>query len=340
MPKAVILGGTGQIGLAAASHLVQAGWNITVVSRNPKPLPSGYCSIAADARDVEALLATIDCDTDLLLSCVAFEPTDAQCLAQAGRGVGRIVAISSASVYCDAEGRTLDEAPACGFPHFSLPLSERSPTVAPGPATYSTRKVAMEDTLLSQATCPVTILRPCAIHGPESKHAREWWFVKRLLDGRSKIPLAFGGLSRFQTTSVAAIVDAVVRAMAGDLPAIVNVSDADCPTVAQIGQAIMEVIGVHAELIGLPSTPCYPPTLGASPWSIPRPLILSSAGGMRTTYAQSVGPAVKWLVEHVRNDNWHVRLPQLSAYPTPQFDYEADERACRLSGAVPLAIYK
>mgnify|MGYP001037206346 CR=1 FL=1 len=335
--KAVIVGGSGQIGLATARQLMGAGWDVTIVSRHMTTLPDGCRHIEADGRDIQALSGAVGSDTDLLLSCVAFDAADAECLAQAGRTVGHIVAISSASVYRDAEGRTLDEAARCGFPVFPVPLTEQSPTVLPGPETYSTRKVAMENALLNRAACPVTILRPCAIHGPESKHAREWWFVKRLLDRRAKIPLAYGGSSRFQTTSVAAIADAVVRAAAGDLPAVANVSDADHPTVSEIGRAIMDHAGIRVELIGLPDAPSFPPALGATPWSIPRPMILSGAATAQTTYAQSAGPAVKWLLEHVGDDNWRARLPQLAAYPTHLFDYEADERALRLPGAKSLA---
>jgi nucleoside-diphosphate-sugar epimerase len=276
-------------------------------------------------------------DTDLLLSCVAFDAADAECLAQAGRKAGRIVAISSASVYRDGEGRTLDEASECGFPVFPVPLTEESPTVAPGPETYSTHKIAMEKALLDGASRPVTILRPCAIHGPESKHAREWWFVKRLLDGRVAIPLAYRGQSRFQTTSVAAIADAVVQAEAGNLPAIANVSDADCPTVAEIGRAIMDVMDVRAELIGLPDAPSYPPKLGATPWSIPLPMVCSAAATADATYAQSVEPAVRWLVDSIRSENWREHLPQLAAYKNDHFDYQADERALQVPGAASLA---
>jgi nucleoside-diphosphate-sugar epimerase len=264
MPRAVIVGGTGQIGLGTARRLVGDAWDVTVVSRHVTALPDGCRHVEADGRDAKRLGAVVGSGTDLLLSCAAFDEADAECLAQAGRKAGRVVAISSASVYRDDEGRTLDEASECGFPAFPVPLTEESPTVAPGPETYSTRKIAMEKALLDGASCPVTILRPCAIHGPESKHAREWWFVKRLLDGRAAIPLAYRGQSRFQTTSVAAIADAVVRAEAGNLPAVANVSDADSPTVAEIGRAIMDVMDVQTELIGLPDAPSYPPKLGAT----------------------------------------------------------------------------
>ena len=337
MPRAVIVGGTGQIGLATARRLVGEAWDVTIASRRATTLPEGCHHVEVDARDVDRLRAVVGSDTDVILSCVAFDATDAECLAEAGKSAGRIVAISSASVYRDHEGRTLDEAADCGFPVFAGPLTEESPTVAPGPETYSTRKAAMEQTLLGLAGCPVTILRPCAIHGPESRHAREWWFVKRLLDGRTAIPLAYSGRSQFQTTSVAAIANAVLQAADGQLPPIANVSDADSPTVAEIGHAIMNILGRRAELIGLPEAPVYPPVLGATPWSIPSPMVVAGTAGPTATYEQSVAPAIRWLVEHVRSDNWQERLPQLAAYPNKHFDYERDDRALQLPEATPIA---
>ncbi len=188
----------------------------------------------------------------------------------------------------------------------------------------------MEQTLQELTQCPITILRPCAIYGPFSKHAREWWFVKRLLDGRTAIPLAYRGRSRFQTTSVAAIADAVLEGFAGKLPPITNVSDANCPTVEEIGHAIMGVMGVRAELVGLPDTRSYPPKFGRTPWSVARPMVCAAAATARKTYAESVESTVRWLLDHVENDNWQSWLPQLAMYPYDHFDYELDEQALRL----------
>jgi nucleoside-diphosphate-sugar epimerase len=336
MRKAVIIGGTGQIGLATSRQLIVEGWEVIVVSRITKAMAIGCRHVESDARDVEKLRAVLGSDTELLLSCVAFDSMDARCLAEAGRKAKRIVAISSASVYCDGEDRTLDEAPICGFPTFPIPITVGCSTVAPGPSNYSTRKIAMEKTLLDLATCPVTILRPCAIHGPGSKHAREWWFVKRLLDGRKTIPLAYRGQSQFQTTSVAAIADTILQALAGNLPRVVNVSDADSPNVAEIGCAIMNAMNVKAELVGLPEVTSYPPKLGATPWSIPRPMICSSVANARVTYAQSIGPTVKWLIEEIKNEKWREQLPQLAAYSYDHFNYQADERALLLPDVVLL----
>lgn len=103
--------------------------------------------------------------------------------ALAGR-IGSAVAISSASVYADERGRTLDEATdLASFPDFPVPIPETQRTVEPSEEAYSTRKVAMERSLI-EGPLSATIVRPCAIHGPGAAWSREWHFVKRALDGR------------------------------------------------------------------------------------------------------------------------------------------------------------
>ncbi|MGD0205854.1 MAG: hypothetical protein ABSB57_05410, partial [Dehalococcoidia bacterium] len=77
-------------------------------------------------------------------------------------------------VYADYQGRTLDEARERGFPVFPVPIPESQPRTAPGDATYSTRKVAMEDVLLEGARVPLTILRPFAVHGSGCRAPRDW----------------------------------------------------------------------------------------------------------------------------------------------------------------------
>ncbi len=142
MQKAIIVGGTGQIGQATARLLSDQKWDVTLVSRNTRIVLANCRHVEADASDTEKLGELIGTDTDLLLSCVAFTAVDAECLAHAGRKAGRIVAISSASVYRDFDGRTLDEASECGFPDFPLPLNEASPTVAAGPETGTSYDVS------------------------------------------------------------------------------------------------------------------------------------------------------------------------------------------------------
>ena len=335
MPTALILGGTGQIGLAVAERLAGDGWEVTLVSRAPAPISGPWQHVAADREDPGALRTALADGADLLLDCVAFDARHADQLLELQGSIARLAVISSASVYCDAEGRTLDEASQCGFPDFPELIREDHRTVEPGPQTYSTRKVAIERRLLDAARVPVAILRPCAIHGPYTKHAREWWFVKRLLDGRKRIPLAYGGRSRFQTTSVQAIAEAVCFSLRENGPQVLNVTDGDAPTVAEIGRAIMAAMGRHAELVGLPDAP-YPPVLGATPWSVEMPMVCASSVPNAVTYAQAVPRAVHWLIAATESRDWRALLPQLAAYPRPHFDYDADDEALAMDSAKPI----
>ena len=326
MPKALIVGGSGQIGFAICNLLSSEGWTVVLSSRQSPNFDGPFCHVELDINKPDGLTTILNDEFDLLVSCVAFDEGDAQKLLDIQSRVKKLVVISSASVYQDSSGRTLDEAKYCGFPVFDGPITEETQTVAPGPETYSTKKVAMEIELLENAKIPVTVLRPCAIHGPHSKHCREWWYVKRILDGRLKIPLAYDGRSRFQTTSASAIADVILRTTRETLPAVINVADSDSPSVKEIGHAIIQAMDSNTELVGLPDEP-YPAVDGASPWSIPKPFVCASIARSNNSYADTLPKTVSWLVEAVHGRPWQEILPQLASYPQNLFDYKSDDRA-------------
>ena len=129
----------------------------------------------------------------MLVDVAAFTVEDATQLNTLSGRLGSMVAISSASVYTDAEGRTLDEASNLEtFPLFPVPIPEDQPTVAGSEETYSTRKVALERELLD-GPIRTAVIRPAAIHGPGSRLPRELFVVKRILDGRDVVVLVDNG---------------------------------------------------------------------------------------------------------------------------------------------------
>ena len=326
MPKALILGGGGQIGRTIAERLVGSDWDVTLAGRMlVANLPAGTRFQVADARDSDSIIRAMSGETTLLVSAVAFDDADAACLATISNRVSRIVVISSASVYRDADSRTLDEAATGGFPDFPIPIRVDHPTVRSGPQTYSTRKIAMEERLFGQADCPVTILRPCAVHGPHSRHPREWWFVKRMLDRRPVIPVLYGD-SRFQTTSTRAIADAVLKASTQTENHIWNVGDVDSPSVIEIGRTVAAHLGVAPHFIPMRDREHHR-SVGRTPWSIVRSMVVEDTSGNTLGYADTVGPAIDWLAGHVDPTRWRKHLPQLAAYPYDLFDYAEEDRA-------------
>ncbi len=178
-----------------------------------RPLGFDAKAVVLDRGQPGALAKAIGDGADAVIDTVAYDTTHAEQLLSIAGSVGQFVVISSSSVYRDAMGRSLDEARENGFPDLPDRMTEDQPTVEPGPQNYSTMKVALERRLLDDAERPVAILRPAAIHGTHSTHPREWWFVKRMLEGREVIPLCFNGRSRFHTTAAANIAEVAVHAL-------------------------------------------------------------------------------------------------------------------------------
>ncbi len=320
MTRSVAIIGAGQIAYAT-SCLFKDDWEITLCSRSEPPngkfCYSHFQRYTAGEDPAPA--------ADLVIDTIAFDGDD---IARYDPDhVGHLITISSASVYCDQHGRTLDEAAQNGFPNFNGEITEDQATVPPGPETYSTRKVRMENRAFDLFGDRATVLRPCAIYGSRSRHPREWWFVKRMLDGRERIPLLFDGRSKFQTTNAQDIASSSLELAEHQIGGVFNIADEYCPTVRQIGEAITEEMRAACEFIDAGETGM----IGRTPWSVPRPLMCSdeklraATGGCSSSYNPSCGEAVRWLCEIAPKD-WRAAFPQLAAYPWDMFDYEAEDR--------------
>ncbi len=338
--RAFIIGGTGQIGRAVAARLIADGWHVTLSSRQQKATPDelialGAESVALDREQPGALAKALHGGTDAMIDIVAYDHNHADQLLGVEGDVRAFVVISSASVYRDGNGRTLDEAREKGFPNFAGPVTEAQPTVDPGPETYSTRKVAMERRLLDRARRPVTVIRPSAIHGPHSSHPREWWFIKRMLDGRRIIPLAYNGQSRFHTAAVANIASLIAAVLEKPGSRVLNAADPEALTAQEIGTVIANHMGWDGTILPLDvGEDPYNVPVGWSPWSLPAQFVLSTDAAVSlgykpvTDYAHAAAQSCEWLRQHSVND-WEHDFPALAAYPFPLFDYAAEDAFLR-----------
>lgn len=265
------------------------------------------------------LEAALGDGADVLVDIVAFTREHGEQLnALAGR-VGSVVVISSASVYADDDGRTLDEATSVEtFPRYPVPIPETQATVAPSDETYSTQKAALERTLLD-GPLEATILRPCAIHGPGSALPRELFFVKRVLDGRRKVVLVSNGESRFHTTSVDNLAELIRLAAEQPGTRVLNAADPDPPTVREIGWAVapkLEQVPIRES--------GYERRELSNPWAVPFPLIVDMSRAERelgyrpvTMYAEAVRETGAWLA---------AEPPDIAGtYLERYFDYGAED---------------
>ncbi len=284
--SALIIGGTGQIGRAAARNLLARGWTVRLAQRSTDGVPADLVGRAEvvhlDREEPGGLGRTLDGGADAIIDTVAYTAHHGRGLLEVQADVGAYVVISSASVYRDAEGRTLDEAPATGYPQFPIPITEDQATVEPGPETYSTQKVALEQSLLQSSRRPVTILRPGAIYGDGSRHPREWWFAKRILDGRRRVPIAYSGASRFHTSATANIAELCRAALDNPGTRTLNAGDPEALTVAEIGRAIATAYGAELDITLLPGPPNG--RLGANPWAIAHPIVLDMSAARAVGY--------------------------------------------------------
>jgi nucleoside-diphosphate-sugar epimerase len=329
MKRALLLGGTGQIGRAVAPRLAEDGWEVVVASRSGSVSERleelGVRAARVDRDDPAELEAAIGDGVDVLVDIVAFTRAHGEQLNRLAGRVGSVVAISSASVYADDEGRTLDEAESIEtFPRYPVPIPETYRTVAPSDETYSTRKVALEQELLA-GPLAVTILRPCAIHGPGSELPRELYFVKRALDRRSVVVLVGNGESRFHTTSVANLAELVRLAAASPAMRVLNCADPDPPSVLEIGRAVTAALDHEFEEVLIPENG-YERRELSNPWAVPFPLVVDMGLAAReldyrpvTTYAEAVRETCAWLVEEGAHRDWS------GTYLGRYFDYPAED---------------
>jgi nucleoside-diphosphate-sugar epimerase len=332
--RAVLIGGTGQIGRAAARALATDGWDVVAVSRSGA-LPDGLAelgveAVTADRADDAQLRAAIGAGADFVLDTVAFTREDGEQLNALAGLVGSLAVISSASVYADDEGRALDGEGE--MPQLPVPIPETQRTAEPGDETYSTRKAALEQTLL-EGPLPATLVRACAIHGPGAKLPRELFFVKRAVDGRRRVALASNGESRFHTTSAANLAELIRRAAAqpGNRP--LNSGDPDPPTTLQICRAIGAALDHDFEPVLFPEDSDDRPGLD-NPWAVPRPFVVDMTAaeqelGYRpvTTYPDAVRETSAWLVGELEGGrSWE------GTYLEGMLDYAAEDAALAARG--------
>jgi nucleoside-diphosphate-sugar epimerase len=347
MNTALVFGGSGQLGFAVANHLLDQGWSCHVVTRDkrslsPPLLRKGALPIDGTDRPRADILEEAGQTFDAVFDPTTYKPADAADLLSAQSRFGSMVVVSSSSVYADAEGRTLDEAHQNGFPIFSGAISEENKTVPAGPQTYSTQKIAMENAILESAQ-PATILRPCAIYGKFARHPREWWFVKRALDGRTRIPIAFKAESRFHTSSANSIATLTGLCMEQPATRILNVADPEPLTVGQIASAIGNAVGTEFDLLAFDGPAESPAYAGSTPWSVERPFYLNTErakelgwdGG--APYEQEVEAVCNWLVDIARSADWRDHFIKFLEYGRDLFDYVAEDKViAQLSGHHPL----
>lgn len=332
-----VLGATGQIGRAAVRALAEDGWEVTAASRGggrDGGWDAAVRTVALDRNEEGALGRALGAGCDVLVDMAAFDGAHARQLTGLAGRIGSAVVISSGAVYEDDRGRSFDtQASIDGFPRYPVPLPETQRTVAPGDATYGTRKVLLERELLAaREELPVTLLRAGAVHGPYCRTPRELYVVKRLLDGRRRRVFAYGGESRFHPVHVSNAAELIRLAARRPGSRVLNAADPEAPTVAEIASAIDDVLGRETETV-LVDGASPEGHVGVTPWSGAHPVVYDMTAaeeqlGYRpvTGYVQSLPETVEWLAGELAERDWREAFPKmLGNYGAWLFDYAEED---------------
>ncbi|MFJ2213516.1 NAD-dependent epimerase/dehydratase family protein [Streptomyces sp. NPDC101062] len=320
--NAVVIGATGQVGRAAVRALAGDGWEVCAASRGggvDDRWPGEVRTVRLDREDDAALAAVVGDGCDVLVDVTAYGAAHARQLVSLAGRIGSAVVISSVSVYEDDAGRSLGtQGEPGGAPRLPVPVPETQRTVAPGEGTYAARKVLLERELLAAGgALPVTLLRAGAIHGPYCRSPRELYFVQRLLDGRRRRVLAYGGRSRFHPAHVSNVAELIRLAALRPGSRVLNAGDPQAPTVAEIGAAIDTVMGRETRTVLVEGAPPEG-GVGDTPWSLEHPIVLDMTAAERelgyravTGYVESLPETVAWLEGQVRERGWEDAFPRM-----------------------------
>lgn len=334
--KAIVLGVNGMTGRALAEAFADAGWEVVGTGRDESRFPAGLRARGvrferSDRTDAAELASTLGAGADVVVDCVCYTAQHARDLLACKGSFGSVVMLSSKAVYVDAEGRHSNSAEP---PDFGGPVCEDQPVLAAdfsgdydSAEGYGGNKVAAEQTLLDSGI-DASVLRPSRIHGPGGDRPREWFVVRRVLDGRRRIPLAHGGRTGNHPTAAANLAALALTCATQPGRRVLNAADPGTPSAADIVTAIASACGVPVEVVGLDDD--APPEHGWTPWGTWPPYFLdmhaAEALGYRPigTYAETVVASVRHLLGLGPDERAGL---DADPYFAGRFDYTLDDTA-------------
>jgi nucleoside-diphosphate-sugar epimerase len=332
----VILGVNGVTGRAIAAQLSRWGSEVVGTGRDIRRFPESLrdrgvrflCSDRHDAADLDRVLRA---GADVIVDCLCYTAEHARQLLEHRESFGSAIVLSSKAVYVDDQGRHSNSDQS---PRFDGPVPETQPVLEPdfsgayqSRQGYGPNKVAAEITL-RESGAPMSVLRASRVHGPGASPPREWFVVKRLLDGRHRIPVAHQGQTGNHPTAAVNLAKLVMTCAQRPGARVLNAADPDLPTAADIVRAVAAACRRPAQVVGLDAD--APPGLGWTPWATWPPFFLDTTASARLgyqpagTYSDTVRSAVQELLE--RSPEQRTRLEEDPDFDR-RFDYSLDDAA-------------
>jgi len=262
--RVLIIGGTRLSGPDIVRELLERDHLPAVVHRgqHEAALPGRVRHFHGDAGDVELLrYAAREFQPTALIHMWAMRPADIENVLRVfSEALERFVMISSGDVYAAFEALERRE------PTYApVPIAEDAP-LRSGPYSYegtSYDKAGAERAALRAwqgGRLPTVVVRYPGVYG--FGPVREWYWVKRIRDGRRRIALPDGGLTIFHRGFAANLAHAVCLALERAEPgSVYNAGDETQFSVRQLTDMIAAIAGHEWEPVSVPAE--------AWPWGTP-----------------------------------------------------------------------
>jgi nucleoside-diphosphate-sugar epimerase len=246
--RVLLIGGSGFLGGHAARALLEAGHEVSVLSRGNRPPLAGVETLRAERRDPASLAGALEGRRfDFTVDFAAYDAVDIERLLLIPyAALGRYVLISTGQVYLVTR-----------CPHTPYreedsehPLKPEPPADTPDHRewSYGVGKRRAEGALLSlRASHGVrgVILRPPVIVGEGDHSLRLWAYLERMLDG-GPIVLPEGGRQPIRFLHAGDLARVVLRLLESKPPrqAIYNLAQPDVLTLREVLERVARAAGV------------------------------------------------------------------------------------------------
>jgi nucleoside-diphosphate-sugar epimerase len=319
----LVLGGTRFLGPFVVDELLRRKHEVAVLSRGSAEFARAVRRYDGDASELASLRRAVrswrpEAAVDTLHHSREHAETAVRALA--GK-VARSVHLSCASVY--------GQSPAC-------PVDDRTETLRPerAPAQVAAQIRADEVVLgaAARGKLPAVVVRLAELYGPRDPRSAEWFFVKRVLDGRKRIALPDGGLHICHRGFVQNLAWGIAQALTAPRAAgqVYHLGEEKLYTLAQLAQGVARALDHEWELYSVPGH------LWATPYAHTSFFDLRKARA-HLRYQDRMIPrdglelTLAWLCQHPRGEDWS--WPGIAA----PFDYAREdalieERGTRLDG--------
>lgn len=253
--KVLIIGGTRFVGRHLVAKLLKAGHQVTLFNRGQHPVPTWFAGvqvIKGDRNNADDLAQLRGQRFDVVIDMVLYDGKQAaQAVEVLGGEISQYLMISTGSVYKMHAG--------------PVPFRETDAVENDPKNEYGYNKAQAEQVLLQawqESKFPASILRLPSVYGPYDYQAREWYFIKRLLDGRRRFLLPDGGMGVFHREYAGNIADQLILLMQKpeSIGEIYNSGHQHFQTCRALLEMAAKQLEVDIELYTLPQ--------GAMPWSI------------------------------------------------------------------------